>query len=204
MRLMCCPFFIWKMTYSAIGDEGARELANAMRHRFQLHQQSMGAQTDSMWPLTLKRLHLGMCAIEVAGIKALAQALPFCPRLEELDLTSNSSGDEGTVELAKVLGAGGGQHLIEVNLRGNEIGEEGARALATTLLAGGGAALKRLILKDNDLGGEAGLVELRNVVATRPELMVMASGMEQGGGGLPGLEDLREEFRYLQQMMGGF
>lgn len=71
-------------------------------------------------------------AIDVAGAKALAEALAVNTSLTSLTLSDNYIGLEGAKALAEALAAN--NTLTEIGLRGNELGDEGLEALAMALL----------------------------------------------------------------------
>jgi Ran GTPase-activating protein (RanGAP) involved in mRNA processing and transport len=83
-------------------------------------------------------LPLSLCsgnAIDVAGAKALAEALAVNTTLTSLTLSDNYIGVEGAKALAEALVQN--KALAELAIKGNELGDEGVEALATALLVRG-------------------------------------------------------------------
>ena len=122
--------WIWN---SAIGDEGAKALTNAL-------------QTNT----SLTRLDLGGNDIGAEGVTALANALQINTSLAMLYLGNNKIGDEGATALANALQTN--TSLAILYLTGNDIGIEGAKALANALKTN--VSLTRLDLGRNDIGDE--------------------------------------------------
>lgn len=116
-----------------LGDEGARQLASALKTNTRL--------------LTLS---LYNCDIGPVGAGALGESLApgdSCCSLEALDLGANFLGDTGANWLAKALS--GNHHVQRLSLAQNHIGPEGAVALSGLLAANG--VLKCMNLEDNPL-----------------------------------------------------
>jgi hypothetical protein len=117
--------------YNGIGNDGARALADALRHT----------------AAPLRELHLASNNIGDDGARALADALRHTAApLTRLNLSCNGIGDDGARALADAL-----RHtaapLRELVLSYNHIGPDGAAALVSSLEDGNAWALDRAELR---------------------------------------------------------
>jgi len=98
----------------------------------------------------LKVLNLPENAIRAQGAEALAKALPNTPLLEQLVLAGNGIGMQGAQAVAAALPKL--TQLQDLHLSRNALGTQGALALARALHSGHGSALEWLSLNENALG----------------------------------------------------
>ena len=98
-------------------------------------------------------------------VAALAQALPDCKNLVEINLNDNRIGDKGAMALAQVLPDC--KKLTELGLWDNQIGDEGAAALAQALPRC--KNLFKLNLCANDIGDE-GVAALAKAIQESPSI----------------------------------
>ena len=103
------------LTYGRLGDEGAEALAK-------------GALESCSWPL-LQQLVLTRCELSNAGAIAIAKASVYMQQLEVLDLSYNAGVDVIGIGLVAKFGFGW-RKLQSLDVSGCSIGDEGAAALA--------------------------------------------------------------------------
>jgi Ran GTPase-activating protein (RanGAP) involved in mRNA processing and transport len=131
-------------------------------------------------------IYLGHNAMGDRGAQAFARALPFMPRLQEIDLSNNNIGDEGELPngiddpldrtswrvhivppgalvWGAALGNGpGGEALQVLDLRSNVIADVGASVFRDMLTSRTGS-LEWLMLDGNKRIRQAGRAALREV-----------------------------------------
>jgi len=113
---------------------------------------------------SLHTLNLIACGITASEARQLATASRALKGLRELDLGSNSLGDEGAIALAPFLAVMGSMtHLLFGN---NKIGDAGAKALAPSL-----AHMRKLTI----LGFEDNIIGDEGAIALAPSLAFMGS-----------------------------
>eukprot|EP00943_MAST-04B_sp_MAST-4B-sp1_P003124 g3124.t1 len=104
-----------------IGDEGAKELAEALKVNTSLKEISLSS--NNIGAEGGKEL--------AEALKELAEALKVNTSLEKIDLRNNTIGDEGAKYVAEALKVT--TSLKEIYLWNNNIGDEGAKELAEAL-----------------------------------------------------------------------
>jgi Ran GTPase-activating protein (RanGAP) involved in mRNA processing and transport len=133
LALECCISFL-DLRHNEIGDEGARLLSAAMKHK------------ECTWT----SLILGNCMIGDTGARHLTKGLGL-RGFQQLDLRGNEIGNRGIFALSRALSLG--IDLERLDLRDNRIGNEGAHSLALALTYTHTCdTLKNLNLTGNHIG----------------------------------------------------
>ena len=189
----CAPLTTLDLSFNALGDVGAAEVARALEGNPTVENLTM--QRNAIGPKGAKALAgwvasaTGRCAkldlkhnsIKGADATELLAAVGVSKTLEELDLGENQLGDLGVVELAEALQANTTCPLKRLDLGKNGITDAGAQILAAALLTN--AVLTVLSLKGNSVS-EAGAQALAEVLRANSSLTSLdVSGNDLGPEG---------------------
>jgi Ran GTPase-activating protein (RanGAP) involved in mRNA processing and transport len=151
-----------------IGDAGAKDLSNALKHN-----------------TTLTSLDLGNNLIGAAGAKDLSDVLKHNTTLLSLDLGDNQIGAAGAKDLSDAL-----KHntiITSLNLYSNQIGDVGAKDLSDALKYN--TTLTSLYLGNNEIGA-AGAKDLSNALNHNTTLTSLDLSYNQiGAAGAKDLSD---------------
>ncbi len=163
---------------NAIGEVGAQALAAAFKST--RHLLKIGL-TDNAY-------------ISDAGCTALAAALRFLPRLEELHLAYNRISDAGVKALADALPSVPG--LLVLDLESNVVTAAGMTFLSAALQASAVPRLRQLRLGHNRIG-DSGAVSLARALPYLPELMKLTvHGPKVGPTGPTGIAAVASAVRH--------
>jgi Ran GTPase-activating protein (RanGAP) involved in mRNA processing and transport len=177
-----------------IGPEGARAVAEAVRHNAHVSSLMLGADgigdvgalavADAVQVSpALETVYLGCNHIDAAGAQALAAAVRDNPRIKGLWLKRNPIGLDGARAVADMLRYN--HTLCTLDLVTTDLGGEGVRLIAE-VLAEGNASVERLYLGGNRIGpDEAGF--LANMLRANRTLHSLYLGVNRLGDAGTGL-----------------
>lgn len=128
--------------------------------------------------------------------QCLAEAIPLCDRLEQLDLTENKMGDSGTCRIAYAIACC--LRLRELRIGCNKIADKGAVELASVLPCC--RRLQKLDLTRN-LIADSGAEQLAKAIPHCPQLQELdLSGNEIGEGGAAKLAEAIPYCKRLERL----